>query len=107
MIKITVSGLVAAAMLVASSAFAGDKACCAKGVSNTEKTACNIEPHTRSKEQDQSVAGGVHEGRLHQRKPENIPQASKGNSFRRAVRSAQNRVQKVREREENRDLIVI
>ena len=55
MIKIIVSGLVAAAMLFASSAFAGDKACCAKGVSNTEKTACvdlttlNLTPDQRSK----------------------------------------------------------
>ena len=40
MIKITTTALVAVAMLLASSAFAGDKACCAKGVSNTEKTAC-------------------------------------------------------------------
>ena len=55
MIKITVSGLIAAAMLVASSAFAGDKACCTKGVSNTEKTACvdlatlNLTPDQKSK----------------------------------------------------------
>ena len=55
MIKITVSGLVAAAMLVASSAFAGDKACCTKGVSNTEKTTCadlatlNLTPDQKSK----------------------------------------------------------
>ena len=55
MIKIIVSGLVAAAMFVASSAFAGDKACCAKGVSNTEKTACvdlatlNLTPDQKSK----------------------------------------------------------
>ena len=55
MIKITVSALVAAAMLVASSAFAGDKACCAKGVSNTEKTACldlatlNLTPDQKAK----------------------------------------------------------
>src|SRR5205809_6877138 len=55
MIKITVSALVAAAMLVASSAFAGDKACCAKGVSNTEKTACadltalNLTPDQKTK----------------------------------------------------------
>ncbi len=40
MIKITTTALVAAAMLMASSAFAGDKACCVKGVSNTDKTAC-------------------------------------------------------------------
>jgi hypothetical protein len=55
MIKIIVSGLVAAAMLVASSGFAGDKACCTKGVSNTEKTACanlatlNLTPDQKSK----------------------------------------------------------
>jgi hypothetical protein len=55
MIKIIVSGLVAAAMLVASSAFAGGKACCTKGVSNTEKTACvdlatlNLTPDQKSK----------------------------------------------------------
>jgi hypothetical protein len=44
MMKITGTALVAAALLVTSSAFAGnkpgDKACCVKGVSNTEKTAC-------------------------------------------------------------------
>ncbi|PYJ46952.1 MAG: hypothetical protein DME85_08000 [Verrucomicrobia bacterium] len=40
MIKITTTALVAAAMLVASSAFAGDKACCAKGASNTGSVAC-------------------------------------------------------------------
>ena len=55
MIKIIVSGLVAGAMLVASGAFAGDKACCTKGVSNTEKTACadlatlNLTPDQKSK----------------------------------------------------------
>src|SRR5207253_9727505 len=55
MIKITVSTLDAAAMLVASSAFAGDKACCAKRVTNTEKTACtdlaalNLTPEQKSK----------------------------------------------------------
>jgi hypothetical protein len=40
MIKITTTALVAAAMLTASSAFAGDKACCAKGASNTGSMAC-------------------------------------------------------------------
>src|SRR6266487_2744373 len=57
MIKITGTALVAAAMLIASSAFAGDKdkACCAKGVSNTEKTACvdlatlNLTPDQKTK----------------------------------------------------------
>jgi hypothetical protein len=55
MIKITSIALVAAATLIASSAFAGDKACCAKGVSNTEKTACadlaalNLTPDQKTK----------------------------------------------------------
>jgi hypothetical protein len=55
MIKITTTALVAAAMLIASSGFAGDKACCAKGVSNTEKTACadlaalNLTPDQKAK----------------------------------------------------------
>jgi hypothetical protein len=40
MIKITATVLVGAAMLMASSAFAGDKACCAKGASHTGKTTC-------------------------------------------------------------------
>src|SRR5438132_12337617 len=40
MTKITTIALVAAAMLTASSAFAGDKACCAKGASNTGSMAC-------------------------------------------------------------------
>jgi hypothetical protein len=40
MIKITTTALVAAAMLIASSGFAGDKACCAKGASHADKTAC-------------------------------------------------------------------
>jgi hypothetical protein len=55
MIKTTVSALGAAAMLIASSAFAGDKACCAKGVTNTEKAACadlaalNLTPDQKAK----------------------------------------------------------
>lgn len=39
MIKITVSAVVAGAMLISSSAFAGDKACCAKSAHN-DKVAC-------------------------------------------------------------------
>jgi hypothetical protein len=55
MIKITTAALVAAAMFISSGAFAGDKACCAKGVSNTEKTACldlatlNLTPDQKTK----------------------------------------------------------
>jgi hypothetical protein len=39
MIKITISLVVAAAMLLGSSVFAGDKACCAKGA-HANKAAC-------------------------------------------------------------------
>ena len=55
MIKITSIALVAAATLIASSAFAGDKACCAKGVSHAGKTACadltalNLTPDQKAK----------------------------------------------------------
>jgi len=55
MIKFTTTALVAAAMLVASSAFAGDRACCVKGVSKTDKTACvdlttlNLTPDQKAK----------------------------------------------------------
>jgi len=55
MIKITTTALVAVAMLVASSAFAGDKACCAKGVSKADSMACvnlatlNLTPHQKAK----------------------------------------------------------
>ena len=40
MIKITTIALVAVAMLTASSAFAGDKACCARGASNKSSMSC-------------------------------------------------------------------
>jgi hypothetical protein len=40
MIKITTTALVAVAMLIASSAFAGDKACCAQGASKANSMAC-------------------------------------------------------------------
>jgi hypothetical protein len=40
MIKITTTAFVAVAMLTASSAFAGDKACCAKGASRSNSMAC-------------------------------------------------------------------
>jgi hypothetical protein len=55
MVKIIGIAVVAAAMLAASPAFAGGKACCAKGVSNTEKTACtdltalNLTPDQKTK----------------------------------------------------------
>jgi hypothetical protein len=40
MIKTTTTALVAIAMLAASSVFAGDKACCAKGASKGNAMAC-------------------------------------------------------------------
>ena len=40
MIKITTSALVIVAMLMASNAFAGDHACCAKGASKADAMAC-------------------------------------------------------------------
>ena len=55
MIKITTTALVAVAMLMASSAFAGDKACCAKGVSKADSMACvnlatlNLTPDQKTK----------------------------------------------------------
>jgi hypothetical protein len=55
MIKITATTLVAAAMLAASSAFAGDHACCAKGTSNAQSMACvnlaslNLTPDQKTK----------------------------------------------------------
>jgi hypothetical protein len=55
MIKITTVVLVVAAMLTASSAFAGDKACCAKTASNTGSMACvnlatlNLTPDQKTK----------------------------------------------------------
>ena len=55
MIKITTTALVMAGMLMASSAFAGDKACCAKAASNTGSIACvnlatlNLTPDQKAK----------------------------------------------------------
>jgi hypothetical protein len=53
--KITIAALIAAAMLTASSAFAGDHACCAKGASNAQSMACvnmaslNLTPDQKTK----------------------------------------------------------
>jgi Spy/CpxP family protein refolding chaperone len=55
MIKITTAVLVAAAMFISSSVFAGDKACCPKGVSNPGSMACvdlatlNLTPDQKAK----------------------------------------------------------
>src|SRR5207244_6626721 len=42
MIKITTTALLAVGMLVASSAFAGDKACCSKGAANASVACVNL-----------------------------------------------------------------
>jgi hypothetical protein len=53
--KITTTALATAAMLIAFSAFAGDKACCARGASNTGSMACvnltalNLTPDQKAK----------------------------------------------------------
>jgi hypothetical protein len=55
MIRILTTTLVAAAMLAASSAFAGDHACCAKGAANAHSMACvnlaslNLTPDQKNK----------------------------------------------------------
>ena len=55
MIKITTTALVAAAMLTASGAFAGDKACCANGAAKSDSMACvnlatlNLTPDQKTK----------------------------------------------------------
>jgi hypothetical protein len=55
MIKITTTALLAVAMLAGSSAFAGDKACCAKGASRSNSIACvnlatlNLTPDQKAK----------------------------------------------------------
>jgi hypothetical protein len=55
MIKITTTALVAVAMLMASNAFAGDHACCAKGASKADTMACvnlatlNLTPDQKAK----------------------------------------------------------
>jgi hypothetical protein len=55
MIKISTTVFVAAAMLAMSSAFAGGKACCAKGASNKSSMACvnlatlNLTPDQKAK----------------------------------------------------------
>src|SRR5213592_4929689 len=49
MIKITTTALLAVGMLMASSAFAGDKACCAKGAANAGVACVNLTADQRTK----------------------------------------------------------
>ena len=54
MIKITTIALVAAAMLTASSGFAGDKTCCANSASKSNSMAC-VNPATLNLTSDQKT----------------------------------------------------
>jgi hypothetical protein len=73
MIKIATTALVAAAMLIASTTFAGDKACCAKGTADPNSMACvdlaslNLTPDQKTKieawQSDCMKAGCTKEGR--------------------------------------------
>ena len=54
MIKIVTVALIAVSMLTASTAFAGDKACCAKGASNKSSASC-INLATLNLTQDQKA----------------------------------------------------
>ena len=55
MIRIITTALIAAAMLTASSAFAGDQTCCAKGAANPHSMTCvnldslNLTPNQKTK----------------------------------------------------------
>ena len=51
------------------------------------------------------MAGRMHESRLHEGKPADLPEPRESNSFRRAVRSIKNAVQKDSRHDENSDLI--
>lgn len=59
--KIITTAFVAIAMLTASGAFAGDKACCAKGAANAHSTAClnlaslNLKPDQKTKIEEWQV----------------------------------------------------
>lgn len=67
----------------------------------------SIESHAGSKNKNRRLAGRVHERRLHQGKPADIPQAGEGNSLRGAVYAAESTVQKARNREEEPGLIAV
>lgn len=86
MIKIPTIALVAAAMLIASNAFAGDKACCAKNASHTGKAACasfdNLGLTAGTEIQDRSMAGGLHESWLHAGESGEIPRTGERHSYR-------------------------
>jgi len=76
-----------------------------EGEFNCVRQSGNAQSQVRPKDKDRDVAGRMHEGRLHKRKPEDIPQAGQRNSFSRAVRSTESAVQEDNRREEDPSLI--
>ena|SRR5437773_11316595 len=111
MIKITITALVATAMLIASSVFAGDKACCVKGVSNTDKTACvdlatlNLTPEQKAKieawQAECVKAGCTNESR------KTFLKQAKGILSAEQFAELKAQCKKISEREENRSVIAL
>ena len=52
------------------------------------------------------MAGRLHESRLHERKPADVPKSREGNSLCRAIRSVESAMQQDGEREEDRSVIL-
>ncbi len=57
MIKITTTALLAVGMLMASSTFAGDKACCAKGAANAGVACVNLATLNLTADQKTKIEG--------------------------------------------------
>jgi len=65
----------------------------------------NTQSYRRSEDKNRGMAGRMHESRLHEGKPADLPEPFESNSFRRAVRSIKSAVQKDSRHDENSDLI--
>src|SRR6266481_1318320 len=65
----------------------------------------NTQSYRRSEDKNRGMAGRMHESRLHEGKPADLPEPFESNSFRRAVRSIKSAVQKDSRHDENPDLI--
>src|SRR5882724_71476 len=65
----------------------------------------NTQSYRRSEDKNRRMAGRMHESRLHEGKPADLPEPFESNSFRRAVRSIKSAVQKDSRHDENSDLI--
>ena len=68
---------------------------CLEGEFNGVRQSGNAQSRARSKEKDRSVAGRVHEGRLHKGKPEDVPKTGERNSLCTAVRSVESAMSEV------------